>query len=175
MLRPFEPGDAPALLSLLNQPDLVGRRGLPWGFNEELPLSQGQVEKILGKWIEDEESLHLAVVQRASQELIGHVELDRGWDPHAPSIWLLIAPLHQRRGYGSEALHLLLDYLFEYTPAYNVSMWAADWNQPALAFARKHGFQECGLWRRDGWRNGAYVDGIVFDILRPEWKARKEG
>ena len=175
ILRPFEPGDAPALLSLLNQPDLAGRRGLPWGFNEELPLSQGQVERVLGKWSEAEESLHLAVVQRTSQELIGHAELDRGWDPHAPSLWLLIAPAHQRQGYGSEVLCLLLNYFFDYTPAHNVSLWAADWNQPALAFARRHGFQECGHWRRDGLRGGVYVDGVIFDILRPEWKARKEG
>jgi RimJ/RimL family protein N-acetyltransferase len=173
MLRPFEPGDAADLLALLNHPELAGRRGLPWGFNEELPLTAGQVEKVLDKWGGDEDSLHLAIAIRDSQELIGHAELERGWDPHAPSLWLLIAPAHQRQGYGSEALRLLLDYYFNYTPAHNVSVWAADWNQPAQAFARKHGFQECGLWRRDGLRGGAYVDSVGFEILRPEWKARK--
>jgi RimJ/RimL family protein N-acetyltransferase len=175
ILRPFEPGDAPALLTLLNHPELNGRRGLPWGFNEELSLTASQVEKVLGKWIEGEESLHLAVTLRATQEIIGHAELDRGWDPLAPSVWLLIAPAHQRQGYGSEVLNLLLDYFFGYTSAHNVSLWAADWNQPALTFVRKHGFQECGRFRHDSWRNGVYVDGIVFDILRPEWKARREG
>ena len=175
ILRPFDAGDAPALLALLNHPELAGRRGLPWGFNEELPLWASQVEKIIGKWVEDEESLHLAVVLREGQALIGHCELETGWDPHAPSVWLLIAPAHQRQGYGSEVLRLLLDYFFEYTPAHNVSLWAADWNQPALNFAHKHGFQECGRFRRDSFRDGADVDGVVFDMLRPEWKARKEG
>jgi RimJ/RimL family protein N-acetyltransferase len=175
LLRPFEPSDAPALLALLNHPELAGRRGLPWGFNEELPLTASQVEKVLDKWGGDDESLHLAVVLRASQELIGHAELERGWDPHAPALWLLIAPAHQRQGYGSEVLRLLLDYYFNNTPAHNVSLWAADWNQPALAFARKHGLRECGLWRRDGLRGGAYVDSLGFEILRPEWQARKEG
>jgi RimJ/RimL family protein N-acetyltransferase len=173
ILRPFEPGDAPALRALLNHPELAGRRGLPHGFNEELPLSASQAEKVIGKWSGDEESLHLAIVLRASQELIGHAELDRGWDPHAPSLWLLITPAHQRQGNGSEILRLLLNYYFEDTPAHNVSLWAADWNQPALDFARKHGFQECGRWRRDDWRNGAYVNGVIFDLLRPEWKAWK--
>lgn len=173
ILRPFGPADAPALQALLNHPELAGRRGLPWGFNEEAPLSQGQVEQILGKWGEGEEGMHLAVVQRESQELIGHAEVDWGWDPHASSLWLLIAPTHQRQGFGSDALRLLLDYIFEYTPAHNVTLWAADWNQAGLAFARKHGFQECGRFRRDSFHRGVYVDGVVFDMLRPEWQARK--
>lgn len=175
MLRAFEPADLAALQALLNQPGLEGLRYIPGGFPGDLPLSAGQVEKILARWSEAEEEAHLAVILRESQDLVGHAELEWGWDPHAPSVSLVIAPSHQRKGYGSEVLHLLLRYLYENTPAHNVTLWAADWNQAGQAFASKHGFQECGRWRREDLRHGAYVEIVVFDILRPEWVALQEG
>jgi RimJ/RimL family protein N-acetyltransferase len=70
---------------------------------------------------------------------------------------------------------LLLHYLFENTPAHNVSGWLADWNQAARGFAQKHGFRESGRSRREGIRQGAYYDGILVNILRPEWEAGQEG
>jgi RimJ/RimL family protein N-acetyltransferase len=88
---------------------------------------------------------------------------------------VVIAPQYQRHGYGSGVLHILLDYLFGQSPAHSLSGWMGDWNQAARGFAKKHGFQESGVWRRDGLRDGAYYDGIQVDILRSEWLARKGG
>ncbi len=175
VLRPFEPDDAPALQAYLNHPDLSGRRYIPWKFSDLAPLSRKQVEEIIQKWGEEDKELHLAVVTRESGELLGHCECDWGWDPHCPSVGLVIAPEHQRRGYGSQALDMLLCYLFEHTPAHNVSLWMADWNQAARTFAARHGFQEIGGMRRSGLRGGRSFDLVVADLLRPEWQARHGG
>jgi RimJ/RimL family protein N-acetyltransferase len=169
-LRPFEPSDVPALALILNHPGLTGRRYVPWGFAELSPLSQGQVEAIIQKWAKTEKGLQLAVVLRETEELIGHVGCDWGWDPHCPDLSLVIAPAHQRRGYGSEVLRLLLSYLFGNTVAHNVSGWVADWNRAGLQFATRHGFQECGRLRRAGIQQGSYFDVVVVDLLRPEWE-----
>ncbi len=174
-LRAFEPEDKPGLHAFLNHPDLTGKRYIPWRFPREIPLSAKQVEKILEKWGEEEKAVHLAVVLRESQELIGHAFIEWGWDPHCPDMAIVIAPDHQRRGYGSEVLNLLLDYLFKSTSAHNVSSWMAEWNQAARGFVQKHGFQESGRWRRDGLRNGVFYDGVPVDILRPEWQQRAGG
>lgn len=170
-LRPVEAGDVPALQSILNHPDLAGRRQVPWRFPETAPLSCQQVEAIVQSWSAAEKALHLAVEPRESTELLGYAECDWGWDPHCPSASLVIAPPHQRRGYGSEAIRLLLRYLFDYTPAHNVGCWIAEWNAPALRFASYHRFQVNGRMRRAGIRRGTYYDLIVADILRPEWRA----
>jgi RimJ/RimL family protein N-acetyltransferase len=169
-LRPFEPDDVPALEAYLNHPELTGRRYIPWAFSELAPLSRKQVEEISQKWAGEEKSLPLAVVRRETGELIGHAECDWGWDPHCPSLAVVVAPPQQRRGYGSEVLGLLLRYLFAYTPAHTVSCWIADWNQPARQFAARHGFQENGQMRRAGVRQGEYFDVIVADMLRSEWQ-----
>jgi aminoglycoside 6'-N-acetyltransferase len=169
-LRPFEPDDAPLLGDYLNHPELAGRRYIPWAFPELAPLSQQQVSAIVSKWSEAEKSLILAVVHKETGDLLGHAECDWGWDPHCPSVSVVIAPAHQRQGYGSAAQRLLLRYLFEQMPAHLVSCWIADWNQAGLRFAAYHGFQGAGRMRRAGMRHGHYFDMVVTYLLRSDWQ-----
>ena len=174
-LRAFEAEDISALQKTLNHLELAGRRYIPWGFPGDFPLSKQQVEAIYKKWSEEEKGIHLAVVLRGALELIGHAECDWGWDPHCPQITVVIDPAHQGKGYGSEVVRTLVDYLFKNTPAHNISGWMAEWNQSALRFATAHGFKECGRWRWDGIRDGKIYDGVLVDILRPEWTKWVEG
>ncbi|MFN2290639.1 MAG: GNAT family N-acetyltransferase [Anaerolineae bacterium] len=170
-LRPFSLDDAHALQAYVNHPDLEGRRYISGGFPEIAPVSLQQIEGLIDKWGNAENELHLAVIQRESGELIGHAECDWDWDPHNPSLSVVIDPAHQRQGFGSQALRLLLDYLFGSTPAHNITAWVADWNAPALAFATQRGFRQAGRLRRAGIRHGTYYDFVILDILRPEWLA----
>jgi RimJ/RimL family protein N-acetyltransferase len=174
-LRPFESDDTLALQAYLNHPKLSGRRYIPRGFPEVVPLSTHQGDAIIKKWAEDENEAHLAIVTSGKQELIGHVDLAWNWDPHVPWISVVIARPYQRQGHGSQVLNLLLDYLFENTAAHNVFSWMADWNQAARAFAKKIGFQENGRSRREGFYKGKYYDDILVDILRPEWQSKMRG
>jgi RimJ/RimL family protein N-acetyltransferase len=133
------------------------------------------VEKLYQTWGEGEKVLHLAVVLHKTQALIGCATCDQGWDPHSPSVYVVIDPEHSRQGFGSETLDLLLRHLFDSTPAHNVSCWIAEWNQAGRLFAKRHGFTEGGAMRRAGMRHGAFFDVVVADLLRPEWQAaRKE-
>jgi RimJ/RimL family protein N-acetyltransferase len=175
ILNPFEPEDLLPLRECLNHPDLAGRRYTPWQFPADLPLTASQVESVLKEWSEEEKTLHLSIKKTPEQHLIGYAEANWEWDPHCTFLCLVINPAFQHQGFGSEALENLLDYLFNQTPAHNVSCWLSDWNSDGLAFALKHGFQECGRSRREGLRGSAYYDEIVVDLLRPEWQSRKGG
>lgn len=173
-LRPFEIEDVKALQAVLNHPDLSDVRYLPHGFPETLSLSSDQVEAIIKKWREEKTEAHFGIVLKENQELIGHAEMEWGWDPRAPWVTVVIGSPFQRRGYGSQVLGMLLRYLYMNTVAHNVSGWMADWNQAARSFATVHGFQEAGRERREGIRDGAFYDGIMVDMLRPEWLALQE-
>jgi diamine N-acetyltransferase len=173
-LRPFEPGDAAAVESYLNHPARLGRRYIPWSFSDTLPLSSGQVAAILLKWGETEKGLVLAVVQRSSGQVVGHTECEWDWDPHNPTISVVIDPAQERQGLGSEALALSLRYLFDYTPANTVTCWIADWNQEGRRLAARHGFHDSGRMRRAGLRQGATFDVVVMDLLRREWQAMSQ-
>ncbi len=117
----------------------------------------------------------MAVILKEGQALIGHAECDWGWDPHCPSVTVVIAPPYQRRGYGSAVLEMQLRYLFEFTPAHTVSAWVQSWNEPALAFLQANSFHNCGCMRRTGIHQGEYCDTQVWDLLRREWQARRGG
>ncbi|MBN1667671.1 MAG: GNAT family N-acetyltransferase [Anaerolineales bacterium] len=173
-LRAFEASDLAPFGDYLNHPDLAGRRYLPWQFPEELPLSRQQLQAILEKWGQAEKRLHLAVTRQEDGSLIGHASGDWGWDTHCPNIDLVIAPAYQQMGYGSEVLTILIAYFFLNTPAHVVSSSGiASWNQPAVAFVRKHGFTATGMMRRAGLRQGAEYDWLGFDLLRSEWLAQQ--
>jgi len=172
-LRPFTPEDAPALHTYLLHADLSGRRYIHWDFEQLLPLPFKAAEKIIEKWIEAEDGFTYAVVKNGDQSVIGHVTADWEWDPHMPDCAVVIDPEHQRHGYGTQALTLLLNYLYDFTVAHNVSIWITEWNQPARAFIEKAGFKYVGQLRRANYHGGRFYDEFVYDILRPEWKERR--
>jgi len=182
-LRPFESEDVPALQSMLNHPGMIGRRYLPWGVQDGFPLSKKGVEKIIEKWEQGDKAFTLAAELRddvlpgnilpGSPALIGYAGCDWEWDPHCPYGFVAIDPQHRRQGYGGETLETMMSYLWETTPAHNLSSWIAEWNQAARSFAGDHGFRESGRSRRQGLRGGVYYDEILVDILRPEWTHRR--
>ncbi|MGW8252091.1 MAG: GNAT family N-acetyltransferase [Anaerolineales bacterium] len=174
-LRPFEASYSTALQAYLNHPDLAGRRYLPWGYPDYTPLSESQVAEVIQEWIQARKSLHLAVYENKSTDLVGHAELDWEWDPHCPSLALVIATLYQRRGYGTQVLALLLRYAFEFTPAHTVTVWINDWNQPAVAFFESQGFKSAGRMRRTAIHLDSYCDLLVMDLLRQEWRESQGG
>lgn len=174
-LRALEETDVGALHVYLNDPALLGRRYLSGDVPEVTPLSRGQVAEILDACAKPKNGFTLGIELRDTGELVGHAGCNWNWDPHCPGVSIAVAPAHQRSGIGSEVLSMLLQHLFEDTPAHNVNGWVPGWNAPALAFAERHGFTESGRIPRGGLRAGAWFEHVMLDILRPEWVAAREG
>ena len=173
-LRALEPVDVEALHAYLNDERLFGRRYLPWGIVDAGPFSHGKVHEILAQWAKEKKAFALGIETPAG-DLVGHAGCHWGWDTHCPSTWVVIAPGHQRCGFGTAAIDLLMSYLFENTPAHNVNGWVSSWNGDGLTFAKTLGFSETGRIPRSGLRDGVYFDDVMIDILKPEWRTRREG
>jgi ribosomal-protein-alanine N-acetyltransferase len=174
--RFFEPQDLEAVQDYLNHPDLAGRRYLPEGdYPAGLPLSKKMVAEILDKWSGQDRQLHLAVSLPGQGDLIGHASAFWRWDPLCPHVELVISPVYQRRGFGSEALVLLVKWLFDNLPANSISANAAEWNQAGCAFLLKRGFKPAGRERSGGMWGGNFFDMLGYDMLREEWYSQREG
>lgn len=78
------------------------------------------------------------------------------------------------KGYGRDALNLLLDYAFRYRNFHRVWLWVHADNERAIRAYRACGFVEEGRLREHMWSNGRYVDAVYMGILASEWAARRD-
>ena len=82
---------------------------------------------------------------------------------------LLIAPEHQKKGYGKEALKLLLIYAFDNLRLQTVYGETLVGN-PALKMFKDLGFQVEGTLKARYFKNGAYQDSIPVSVRKWELK-----
>ena len=77
---------------------------------------------------------------------------------------------NRSKGYGTDALKLLLDYGFNYLNLNNIMLNVRSFNKRVIACYKKVGFKECGRRRKCFFLNGKYYDNIQMDILADEFK-----
>ncbi|MFE6686108.1 GNAT family N-acetyltransferase [Streptomyces sp. NPDC057743] len=77
-----------------------------------------------------------------------------------PELW--------RRGYGAEAVVLLVDYLFHQLNAHRVQVTTAAYNKGIIRLMTKTQFVVEGILRDHCYLDGEYHDAIVWGILRDE-------
>lgn len=82
-----------------------------------------------------------------------------------------IASPHQRKGYGSEALLMVLRFFFAELRYQKVTAGVYAFNRPSLQFHRQLGFQEEGRLRRMVFTQGQYDDEIFLGLLQEEFWA----
>jgi RimJ/RimL family protein N-acetyltransferase len=75
---------------------------------------------------------------------------------------------HWDRGFGAEALHLLLEYAFNILNMNNVNLGTYSFNKRAIACYKKVGFKEIGRRRESRIIGEKKYDTIMMDILARE-------
>jgi len=78
------------------------------------------------------------------------------------------------RGYGREAIGLLLDYAFHYLGMRRVKLTTHAKNLRAIRCYQACGFVEEGRPRQVLWIEGEWTDLVDMSILRDEWKVARE-
>ena len=78
------------------------------------------------------------------------------------------------RGYGRDAVRLLLDYGFRHLGARRIALTTHVKNERAIRCYRACGFVEEGRPRRVVWIEGEYTDLVNMSILREEWQAMSQ-
>ncbi|MFD1954222.1 GNAT family N-acetyltransferase [Paenibacillus thailandensis] len=99
------------------------------------------------------------------------------WE-HKPSLWLelgitIYKPEFWSGGYGTEALTLWIDYLFNAMPLVRVGLTTWSGNTRMIRCAEKLGMQMEARIRKVRLYNGVFYDSIRMGILREEWEGRQ--
>lgn len=135
-------------------------------------------EKSLRAWLLDDnddnqEMRPFAIRLHQDNTLIGMLAFKNfNWQARHCLFWIGIGePTYRGKGYGSEAVHIMLRYAFQEINLQRVGLEVGAFNEPARRAYEKCGFQLEGTLRRVMYRDGQYWDMHIMGILREEWEA----
>ena len=167
-LRAPERHDIPIFVKWFNDPQVTEflLRSPPMGTEEEerwydsLLRSEGKV----------------FCIETLEGQLIGNVGIIHiDWTDRKADIGIMIGEKdHWSHGYGSEALELLLGYMFEEMNLERVWLYCDQTNKRAQRAYEKCGFRKEGVLRHNRYKGGSFTDDVIFSILSQEWRDRKE-
>ncbi|MFW9875910.1 MAG: GNAT family N-acetyltransferase [Candidatus Thorarchaeota archaeon] len=109
-----------------------------------------------------------------TEKLIGNCGIHRiDWKNRVGEVGITIGEKeYQNKGYGTEAMELLIDYAFKTVNLHRIELYTYDFNIGALKSYKKVGFIEEGRRRQFVWINGSYHDAILMGILAEEWEKK---
>jgi RimJ/RimL family protein N-acetyltransferase len=140
------------------------------------PLSPAVVKKqyeAIEKEMEEEKNLfYFTIRAREDDRFLGKALVEWiDWANGNGFIRLGIgAPEDRRKGYGSQALTMLLRYSFGELNLYRVTAVVPAYNEGALHLFQKFGFVEEIRRRKAIHRDGEFWDIVSFGLLNAEWR-----
>src|SRR3954447_14310351 len=157
-LRPLTPADYPLMLEFKNdiEAELLGGGAPP------RPHTLAEVTEFFDNLAKDRNQVNFAI--EAEGKLIGDCGL-HAFDQHAGTAELGIGIGDREywgRGYGREAVSLLVDYGFRMHNLRKVWLTAYGSNERAIRSYRAAGFTEEGRQREHAWSGGRYEDLVLM-------------
>ena len=165
ILREQREEDVPYFTSWFNQPKVMFQCGF------EKPISESEMKACIAGDHQSDDSVWFTIKDLDGNILgeIGLLRMFPAW--HQTDLTIIIPdPQMQNKGYGTEAIRLVLDMAFHEYEMHRVSIGVVGLNEEALAFYRKIGFKQEGILEEAYYYNNEYSDFIMMRILSHEWK-----
>jgi len=174
VLRPFDVADVDVMARILADPEVLRLTGSVTSTEEihrASPLADDRTREWYASRAQVDGRLDLAVVDRASDTVVGEVVLNE-FDPSSNSanFRTLMGPEGRGRGLGTEAARLILGHGFEVIGLHRIGLDVFAFNPRARHVYATVGFVVEGV-KRDAFAfDGEYVDEIWMSILADEWR-----
>jgi RimJ/RimL family protein N-acetyltransferase len=169
-LRPFQPSELESFIALVNDSATRG---------EYMPTRLFEPQKLRAEFAEhglvSDRFTRLAVVD-VNDELVGTIFhfLTRPYSTSREIGLRIFDPASRGLGYGTAALRLLVDNLFDNYPI-NRLEWNCDGrNRASAQVAQKCGFKLEGVVRGLVFVGGEYHDAEVYGLVRADWMAARK-
>ncbi len=171
-LRAYRREDLPLALEYINEPEVKAylKIGIP------LPMKPEEEEKWYeGLSVAKPESFSFAIETLDEPRYIGGCGLNKiDWKNRVAQVGIFIGPeLYRGQGYGTDAMKVLLKFIFDQMNMNKVRLEVFSFNARAIKSYQKCGFVKEGVMRQELFRDGQYYDIVAMGILRDEWL--KEG
>jgi RimJ/RimL family protein N-acetyltransferase len=169
VLRPVETADAPGLAEILLDPEL---RRLTGTHGTARPGVLERAQKLYATRSIEYEELWLAVTDAATGDYLGEIVLD-GLDAANRSCNFRICLVGERavgKGYGTEAIRLLLAHAFTAAGLNRIGLEVYAFNPRARHVYERVGFTHEGTKRQALLWDGEAVDAHTMAILADDWR-----
>jgi len=175
ILRNFVESDLEPFLTYRNDPKVAKYQG--WGIPYSREKGEAFILSMLGKVeLKQDGWVQFAIALKESDQLIGdlgcHIKKD---DERQARIGFTLDSKHWRKGYITEIIPCLLEYLFE---DMNIHRVAADCDVDNIASQRtldKLGFRREAHLIESYLVDGRYASEYYFGMLQREWKLKESG
>jgi ribosomal-protein-alanine N-acetyltransferase len=161
-LRVLEKEDLPLLADWLNNPEFIGE--YTW-----LPQNSKTERE---KWYDSLPSdAKFFFIERKNGIKVGMIE-------HFPAgkileIGYVMVSSERRKGYCTEAVKIMVDYLFLSRNIVRIEAHTDARNLGSQKVLEKAGFGKEAVLRKSSFTRGEWRDNTVYSILREEWKEPK--
>lgn len=162
-LRIVEKEDLPMAAEWTNSPDFLGE------YNPLMQVSKADIQRMYENastqggyfFIEKKDGTKIGYVQQllAAGNLV--------------EIGYALVLNERRKGYCTEAVNMMIDYLFLSKDIIRVQAHTDVRNVGSQKVLEKTGFKEEGVVRKSYFARGEWRDMILYSILRDEWKEPK--
>jgi aminoglycoside 6'-N-acetyltransferase len=157
-IRLASEADVPALTAMLREPEVARW----WGSMDEDDVRRQMAEEPTFVTEVDGRVMGILLCGEENDPEYRHAGLD-----------ISLHPDFHGRGYGQEALALVIDHLFRERGHHRITIDPAAVNAAAIRCYERVGFRAVGLMREyeidrdagEGWR-----DGLLMDLLKRDWR-----
>jgi RimJ/RimL family protein N-acetyltransferase len=168
-LRAIRREDLPLFVEWLNDPEVIQgiMQYLPFSLEDEEAWYEGMKKKPL-----EEQPLVIEIIKEDGWEPIGNCGLfNIDWRTRKAEFGIVIGAKNQwNKGYGTEALEVILRHGFNTLNLNRISLTVFENNPRAIRAYEKAGLVMEGKFRQGHFQNGKYIDVILMSILRAEWQ-----
>ena len=140
------------------------------------PMQPAAVDRLF-----DERELSLtddsfAIHPKGDREPVGVISLMNISESNASAdLSVIIGPEEARnKGYGKEAISLIVDYGFQRLDLHRIGLSVFEFNEAAIATYERLGFRKEGRLRQAVDRDGLLHDALLMSLLGPEWDNKKK-
>jgi len=137
----------------------------------DVPTTEQYMEEFYDKVQDTSDRIWFMVVEKENNNVIGEVGLLRMYHSwRTTDLTIIIGEKAYRgKGYGKEAILLLMDYAFGHLNFHRISIGVVGFNDNALKFYEKIGFKQEGIQRDGYYYDYKYHDFIMMSILEDEF------
>jgi ribosomal-protein-alanine N-acetyltransferase len=164
-LRVMEREDLPLYSTWVNNPEFYGK----YDYLDQ--KSRTELEKKFDTFSSERRKF---IIQKKDGTRIGGIEANQltTYGSYL-EIGFTIVPEERRKGYCSEAVRIIVDYLFLSNSLNRIQAVTDTRNLPSQKVLEKSGFTREGLLRKTAFIRGDWRDLFIYSILREEWKEPK--